>query len=124
MSERITHNVDATRLLNLAQQIAVGELTGERGHIPATSEALVEFARLVRAAVLCQVELGLWRQFGVQTDEAAKLEPLVVRVDLGNPLLGEPPVKVVYDFKRTALPLLVVRTTKDALSKGSRQDVQ
>jgi hypothetical protein len=102
-----THK-EATRLLNIAQTAAVWELAGEGG-INATPENLAELARLVRKALLLQVELGLWRAFGIGAGETAKIAPVVVTTRFGNKFT-EPPVVVDYDFSRTSVPLLRVRS--------------
>lgn len=107
---RLTHNVSISDLINLAQRVATEELIGDRGAVDATPANLAELARLVRLTLLGQVELGLWRTAGIESDEGAKLAPVVVRAELGRRLLGEAPIRITYDFSRTALPLLVVRS--------------
>lgn len=91
-----------TRLVNLAQISAVGQFAGQRP----TPEVLASLAAVVRANILTQAAGGLWQAWNVL--EATDLEPLVVRARLGNRLLGEPMIKLEYNWARTKLARLLV----------------
>ena len=97
-----------TALLNEARAVALKQCDGE----PATPYTLSNFTRAVHSAVLTQAALGRWRELGIVDPD--DLMPLEVTCSFGNVLVGEPPIKINYDFKRTALPYAVVEN--DAVS--------
>ena len=92
-----------SELLMCAQEQA---LKTHGGGEEATPAALKHFASGVRFAVLQQVALGLWEQFGVV--EYSHISGLRISARLGNTLIGEPPIVVEYDFMKTRLPALIV----------------
>ena len=91
-----------TELLNQARAAAIKKYEGE----PATPYTLSKLARAVHSAVLTQAALGQWRPLGIVDPD--DLLPLEVTCSFGNVLVGEPAIKIEYDFKRTALPFAVV----------------
>jgi hypothetical protein len=64
----------------------------------------------IRDTILRQVLAGLWSEFGVT--DVNQMFGLQVSVEHGNRLRGEPPLKINWDFSRTALALLVVDADK------------
>lgn len=95
-----------TEILNQARAAALKKLDGE----PATPYTLSKLARAVHSAVLTQAALGQWRGFGIVDPD--DLMPLEVTCSFGNVLVGEPIIKIDYDFKRTRLPFAVAESEK------------
>lgn len=95
-----------TALLRHARLVALEEFSGQR----ATEEVRLAVAECIRTTILRQVIAGLWKEYAI-TDHR-QLEHLRVSVQFGNTLIGEPPLKIEWDFSRTALPLLVVSNDK------------
>ena len=95
-------NVEITDLLNEAQAAAIRAMHGA----PATPEELAKLAARVKGIVLTQVALGRWASVGVVDPDG--MVDLRVAAVLGNTLIGEPSIKVVYDFSRTSKPLIGV----------------
>ena len=93
-----------TELLNAARDAAVKQCDGA----PATPYTLSKFARAVHSAVLTQAALGQWRGLGIVDPD--DLMPLEVTCSFGSVLLGEPAIKIDYDFKRTRLPFAVAES--------------
>ncbi len=100
----MTPSPGVTSLLNQARASALEKCSGQ----PATLQSLAELSGTIRMIVLRQVYAGLWTEHGVA--DPAGLAGLRVAVTFGNVLVGEPPLRVDYDFSRTAMPLLVVRS--------------
>lgn len=96
----------ATALLNTAQNVAIQAMYG----VPAIPVELYRLAARIKAAILTQVALGRWVKLGVHDPD--DLLELGVTAVLGNTLVGEPPIKIEYDFKRTKKPYIVVETVK------------
>lgn len=101
---KINHSHTLTALLNEARAVALKQCDGE----PATPYTLSKFARAVHSAILTQAALGRWRELGIVDPD--DLMPLEVTCSFGNTLVGEPPIKIGYDFKRTTLPYAVVES--------------
>lgn len=102
----MTPSPGITLLLREARAAALAAHAGR----PASDDALAELAADVRREVLHQVDRGEWTPHGVLRIEA--MLGLRVTVVPGRTLLGEPPLRIEFDFARTALPLLVVRSEK------------
>ncbi len=74
---------------------------------PATLQNLKTFAHIVRNTILAQAAMGMWASHGITN--MAQMTGLKVEATLGNPLTGEPAIKLDYDFSKTALPQLTVK---------------
>lgn len=98
----MTPNPGISALLRHARLTALQEVSGK----PATLEALASTAEIIHATIMRQVSTGLWSDYGVR--DVAQMRELVVEVVLGDTGAGDPPIKINYDFARTALPALVV----------------
>lgn len=97
-------NAGVTALVNLARIRAAEEL----GVLEATRENLDKLATEVRRQIIMQAIAGMWTEFKVKTGD--ELEGLRVAARRGRRLMGEPPIVLEYDFKKTVLPTLIVRT--------------
>lgn len=97
---------EVTALLNAAQAAAIKAMDGA----PVTPAALAQLAARVKAAILTAVAVGKWAGIGVRDPD--DFVDLKVEAALGNTLLGEPPIKVLYDFTQTAKPLLQVQSVR------------
>lgn len=106
MTAQFSTSATVTDLLNAAQDVALRAMDGA----PATPTTLLELAARIKGAILTAAALGEWVPVGVRDPD--DLMPLVVTASYGNALKGEPPIKVDYDFTRTAKPLLQVESIK------------
>ena len=115
---RITPSAGITALLRQAQITALEWVSGT----DASAQTLELLAHEVRRVVVRQAMLGLWDDYIPPQDpadpqtslERSRFGALKVDVVFGNTLVGEPPLKVEYDFSRTSLPMLVVKSQKKA----------
>lgn len=100
-------------LLNGAQSAATSQLTAENDGVPpvATEGALERLAELSRDYVRWQASYGLWEPLGLK--DWRGLDALKVTYELGDVSAGEPPIKINYDFSKTALPTLVVKSVSN-----------
>jgi len=90
-----------TTLLNEAQAAAIVDMHG----VKAIPTELARLAARVKANILTQVALGKWVDLGIVDPDA--LIDLGVTATLGRTWIGEPPIKIEYDWKRTARPDIV-----------------
>ncbi|MGN6110091.1 MAG: hypothetical protein ACTHU0_33605 [Kofleriaceae bacterium] len=97
-------NASISALLASARAFGLERMAG----LDASPENLEDLARSIYHCVLLQVFAGAWAEHGVR--RRPQMVGLRVEVVLGNQLLGEPPLKIEFDFSKTALPLLVVET--------------
>jgi len=98
----VTPTPGITALLRHARLIALEDLSGQA----ATSQNLQRASTIIRDTVLRQVLAGLWSEYGVT--DVNQMLGLQVEVVIGARLRGESPLKINWDFSRTALALLVV----------------
>lgn len=104
-----TPTEEISKLLAAARQQVLERFSGQ----PATlgpGGTLERASDVVYWTILGQVAAGMWRKYGVA--DVDDMRGLRVEVGLGNQLLGEPPLKIDYDFAKTALPLLVVSNAR------------
>ena len=97
-------NASLTDLLNEAQAAAILAMNGA----PAIPSELATLAAHVRGVILTQAALGRWSHLRVHNPD--DLVDLKVTASLGNRLVGEPPIKIEYDFSKTARPDIVVNS--------------
>lgn len=100
----MTPSPGITALLRHARLLALEEFSGQ----PSTFDVLKRVSEYIYLCVLRQVGAGLWKEYGVE--DLKQMTPLRVRVEYGNQLLGESPLKIEWDFSRTALRMLVVES--------------
>lgn len=98
---RATLHAALTTLLNEAQVAAIADMHGA----PAIPSELKKLAARVKSNILTQVALGRWAQLGIVDPDG--LVDLGVEAVLGRVWLGEPPIKIEYDWKRTCRPDIV-----------------
>lgn len=99
-------NVALARVLNEAQAAAIAEMHG----VPAIPSELARLAIKVKSRILVQVALGQWAEFGIVDPD--DMLGLVVTAKLGRTALGEPPIKIEYDWTRTARPDIWSKSTR------------
>ena len=92
-----------TALLNEAKDRATERFLGQHVNVERVADH-------IRLTVLVQAELGRWAEYGVRSQD--DLYNLRVRCVPGNTLVGEPPLKIEWDFSHTVLRLLVVESEK------------
>lgn len=98
-----------TALLRQAEKTALEKMSGQ----PVTTGpggTLEQLGEIIHTIIMGQILAGLWDDQGVH--EFHQMVNLRVAVVFGNPLVGEPPLKVEYDFARTTLPTLVVKRAR------------
>lgn len=92
----------------LLNEAIAGAATAMLGAEP-TDENLAELASRVRSNIVAQVYFDRWSRYGLKLVD--DVDGLVVTAGLGNELIGEPPIKLAFNFTRTARPTLVVEMT-------------
>ncbi len=102
----MTPSATISQLLNHAQKVAIASLTG----LPASKQNLQLLSDAVHSTIMNQVAAGLWEQEGIK--EAHQIAGLRVSCSFGNTLIGEPPIKVNYDFAYTSLKGVVVQSVR------------
>lgn len=99
-------------LLAQAQAAALAAISPEHAQLPATPDNLKLLGDTILRAIHEQVRVGGWTDLGIAKDEFVKLEGLKVLARLGNPFKSESGVVVEYDFSKTSLPLLRVKSAR------------
>lgn len=101
---------EQTQLVNYLLELARKYALNEIGPVVATPHNLDLLAQHARGAVLAQVRVGLWAKLGVTDPE--QMAGLKVTAVLGQELFGEPPIKLEYDFTKTKLPMLTMKSVR------------
>ena len=91
-------HVALTRALNEAQAAAIAEMHDA----PAIPSELAKLGARVKGKILTQVALGQWATFGIVDPD--DIVGLAVTARLGVQVLGEPPIKIEYDWRYTTRP--------------------
>ena len=99
----MTPSAGITELINEARRHAIDAI----GAVEATQVNLELLSTMIWGAIMTQVVLGRWAEWGVT--EVAEMTSLVVKARLHDTAY-KAPIIVDYDFKNTKLRLLQVKS--------------
>ena len=91
-------------LLDMAKKAGVNAVEGK----PATKANLDTLAYVARQTVIAQAACGMWRKWCIA--DPAELGELRCTAEIVQDLTGGPPVRLRWDFSRTLLRYLEVRS--------------